>query len=408
MKNAIAKLVAAAGIATLATAQVAQSCHGSNSDLCYSLNIPETTSSSGTGDIFFQIRAPTTYSWVALGQGSRMRGANMFVIYASEDGNVTLSPRLGVGNVMPLYNEAAKVELLGGTGIENGMMTANVRCSSCNTWEGGSMSFQNSSASWIWSALSGDALNSNDPSESISYHNQADNFNWDFSQARGGSAVNPFVASDGTSTAPTAQSSTPMKSSSKSRTTTLIMAHGFMAAIAWIIIFPIGGIIIRVLNFRGLVWVHAGIQALGWLLFVAAVGLGLHNAIKLDLLSTRHIILGLVVFCLFALQPVFGLLHHLRFKKTGSRGIWSYIHIWIGRVAIVLAMINGGLGLADARTFYRRWSIVYGVIAGVFGLAYIASIVFGEAKRSKKIKSAQSSDVADSDRDASVGSKSRQ
>lgn len=68
-----------------------------------------------------------------------MRGANMFVIYASEDGNVTLSPRLGVGNVMPLYNEAAKVELLGGTGIENGMMTANVRCSSCNTWEGGSM-----------------------------------------------------------------------------------------------------------------------------------------------------------------------------------------------------------------------------------------------------------------------------
>jgi hypothetical protein len=68
-----------------------------------------------------------------------MTGANIFVIYASPDGNVTLSPRLGVGNVQPLYNEAADVELLEGSGIADGMMTANVRCGSCNSWEGGSM-----------------------------------------------------------------------------------------------------------------------------------------------------------------------------------------------------------------------------------------------------------------------------
>lgn len=69
-----------------------------------------------------------------------MRGANIFVIYANADGtNVTLSPRLGVGNVMPLYNEAANVELLGGSGIANGMMTANVKCSSCSSWSGGEM-----------------------------------------------------------------------------------------------------------------------------------------------------------------------------------------------------------------------------------------------------------------------------
>ena len=57
-----------------------------------------------------------------------MKGANIFMIYSDENGNVTLSPRLGEGNFMPNYNSAAQVSLLGGSGITNGTMTANVRC----------------------------------------------------------------------------------------------------------------------------------------------------------------------------------------------------------------------------------------------------------------------------------------
>lgn len=264
--------------------------------------------------------------------------------------------------------------------------------------------FQSSSASWIYAALSGDPINSNDVTERISYHNENDVFNWDFSQAKGGSAVNPFLATDGTTSTPTSSTTTQASSSSEKRTTMLILIHAFLASIAWLIIFPLGGILIRLFNFSGVVWVHAGLQALGWLVFIAAVGLGIYNAIDLGFLSTRHVILGLVVFCLFALQPLFGLLHHLRFKKTGARGIWSFIHIWIGRVAIILAMVNGGLGLADAKTWRPKWTIAYSVVAGVFGLAYIASIVFGETRRAKKIESERS----DSDRDASLGSESKQ
>jgi hypothetical protein len=178
-----------------------------------------------------------------------------------------------------------------------------------------------------------------------------------------------------------------------------------LAAIAWIIIFPLGGIIIRLFSFKGLVFVHAGIQALGWLVFIAAFGLGLYNAINLDYVSTRHVILGLVVFALFVFQPMLGLLHHLRFRKTGARGIFSFIHIWIGRVAIILGMINGGLGLADARTWRPNWVIAYSVIAGVFGVTYIASIVFGETRRAKRMETTRRSGVADSD--VSVGSESK-
>ena len=58
-----------------------------------------------------------------------MEGANIFIVYADSSGtNVTLSPRLGKGEVQPLLNSAAQVYLLDGSGIANGSMTANVRC----------------------------------------------------------------------------------------------------------------------------------------------------------------------------------------------------------------------------------------------------------------------------------------
>ena len=60
-----------------------------------------------------------------------MAGANIFMIYSDSTGqNITLSPRLGVGHVEPDYDSAAQVTLLDGTGIANGLMTANVRCMS--------------------------------------------------------------------------------------------------------------------------------------------------------------------------------------------------------------------------------------------------------------------------------------
>lgn len=60
-----------------------------------------------------------------------MDGANIFMIYADSDKkNVTLSPRLGTGEVQPLHEngEDATVTLLSGSGISGGMMTANVKC----------------------------------------------------------------------------------------------------------------------------------------------------------------------------------------------------------------------------------------------------------------------------------------
>jgi hypothetical protein len=68
-------------------------------------------------------------SWIGLGQGEQMSGANIFMIYADAAGtNVTLSPRLGTGNQQPNSDTTAEATLLDGSGISNNMMVANVRC----------------------------------------------------------------------------------------------------------------------------------------------------------------------------------------------------------------------------------------------------------------------------------------
>ena len=112
-----------------AVAQIAQYCPTESGGVCYRLNVPEQTASTGNGDIFFQIQGPSTKSWIAVGQGTGMAGADIFVVYADASGkNVTLSPRLGKGHVQPLFNSKAQAFLIGGSGISNGLMTANIRC----------------------------------------------------------------------------------------------------------------------------------------------------------------------------------------------------------------------------------------------------------------------------------------
>lgn len=102
--------------------------------MCFAFNVPEVSASDGTGNIYFQISGPTAMSWIGLGQGAEMKGANIFVVYANAAGtNVTLSPRLGLGHTMPKSNKTAEVSLLGGSGISDGVMTANVKCKHFST-----------------------------------------------------------------------------------------------------------------------------------------------------------------------------------------------------------------------------------------------------------------------------------
>lgn len=334
-----------------------------------------------------------------------MSGSNIFVVYTSANGkNVTVSPRLGTGYAEPQHDTNAQIQVLAGSGVSNGVMTANVKCSNCNSWSGGSMDFSGSSASWIYGYKSGSQLKSDDPGASIRQHDQSDSFKWELSKAKGGDDVNPFVSNAAATTRASAgtgaATATSMSSGgvttdtgsatfgnssdggSASKTDTLITAHGVLASLAFVALFPIGSILIRIASFTGLIWVHAVFQLVAYGIYIVAFGMGVYLATELNYMSNHHPVIGIVLLVVLLTQPITGFIHHRLFKKNGSRTGTSYMHLWIGRGAILLGIINGGLGLQLAEEGNTA-KIAYAVVAAIIGVVYVACAVMGEMKRKK-------------------------
>lgn len=178
---------------------------------------------------------------------------------------------------------------------------------------------------------------------------------------------------------------------------TIISAHAICATLAFAFLFPVGGIMIRLASFRGLWLVHGLFQIFAYILFIAAAGLGLFMVHEIPpqahVWSYAHPIIGLVLLAVLFFQPWSGLLHHLGFKRDPRRGFFSYAHIWIGRIAIILGIINGGLGLQLSR-FYGIVPASNGVVAGysvgaaIMFLLYFFSIVVGETRRRRARRAA--------------------
>jgi hypothetical protein len=157
-------------------------------------------------------------------------------------------------------------------------------------------------------------------------------------------------------------------------------AHACMMSIVFLILYPLGAISLHLplppflKNIRIVPSVHAPIQILGLAMMIGAMGLGIDIARELDFFSgsvPAHVVIGLLATSMIILiQPAMGILQHLHFRKTGGQSIYGYIHRWNGRVAIILGMINQGLGfqLAGIGTVVHTHSLIRNfVILGVAG-----------------------------------------
>lgn len=58
-----------------------------------------------------------------------------------------------------------------------------------------------------------------------------------------------------------------------------VITHGTVMGLAFAFLMPLGAILIRVASFRGLIWVHAGIQAFAYVLAWVGLGLGIYIAV---------------------------------------------------------------------------------------------------------------------------------
>lgn len=176
----------------------------------------------------------------------------------------------------------------------------------------------------------------------------------------------------------------------------ILIAHGVLASLAFVIFFPLGSILIRLGSFRGLWLIHGLFQIFAYVIYVVAFGIGIYivRNVPVDILNNYHPVIGITVFALLFFQPFLGLMHHFQYKKLKRRTLWSYGHLWLGRIAITLGMINGGLGMFLATETGRfeptRGQIIaYGVVAGLMWVAWVAASVTGERRRNRSRKVAE-------------------
>lgn len=78
---------------------------------------------------------------------------------------------------------------------------------------------------------------------------------------------------------------TALRGGPPANTTKMLIAHGVLASLAFVIFFPAGAIAIRLASFPGVVWFHAVFQAFAYLVYIAAFGLGVYLANGMNLVS---------------------------------------------------------------------------------------------------------------------------
>jgi anaerobic C4-dicarboxylate transporter len=72
-----------------------------------------------------------------------------------------------------------------------------------------------------------------------------------------------------------------------------------------------------------------------------------------------------------------GVFQHFLYRKKGGRTPVSHIHIWFGRIVLICAAVNGGLGLklAAMTASNKAGQIAFGVIAGVMAVFYALTVL---------------------------------
>ncbi|OQE34668.1 hypothetical protein PENCOP_c016G00436 [Penicillium coprophilum] len=357
--------------ASSALAQV-QSFHPQEHDeITYSFNVPNNTAKSNSGPIYFQMNSTRQVQWFAIGQGRQMAGANMFVVYTSGN-NVTVSPRSGVGEIQPLYNKDAQVTVLNGSGVHDGVITANIRCDTCLKWNGGTENVNSSSSPWIWAIKYGESLNSRNLSEDIKHHDDHGVMIIDLQRATGGSSSNPFAQLDRVSISPSEED--PQYAAFRNTIRKKKTAHAVLMILAFVVMFPFFALGLHIFPSRWTVKIHGTFQHLTLAVAIAGLGVGVSMARQIELIDTYHTILGIIIVASLALfQPAMGMLQHIFFRKTGRKGPFAFMHRWFGRFIMILGIINVGLGFKLAQG-PRGAVITTCVVASIIAMVYIVIV----------------------------------
>lgn len=138
------------------------------------------------------------------------------------------------------------------------------------------MMFNDENSDWIFAYKTGPAIKSDNVSAPIVFHDKYGPTNIDLTKAVGGGSLNPFATSGSTSgSGTTGGASGDTKSGTKPPLvfTKVLMAHAILLPLAFIVFYPLGAMAIRLVRFKGLVWLHASWMIFTYLMVLCGMGL---------------------------------------------------------------------------------------------------------------------------------------
>ncbi|MCJ1444132.1 MAG: hypothetical protein MMC23_004633 [Stictis urceolatum] len=321
-------------------------------DFCFTLASFQNVSTNAH-DVY--IRASSRFSnrmgWVAFGTGEIMDSAMMFVFYPGEaDDDIVVSLRTTFAHAPPtLAGSGPDYRILEVSHREDYFDIALI-CYDCQNWDGNSLDVQSTKQSFIFSSQPHQRMQSADPSKALQLHADYASFTIDMQAAQfAGPPEPPSLLDNGRKTV-----GIDLSDSEGPKWRTI---HGLLMVLAFTLLMP-GGVACLRSGVSVAFAAHWMIQLAGTLVALSAAVLAVMSS-RINLLKLErsalgaHSSLGAMIVVSLLAQPIFGYIHHIRFRKYGRTWVSSF-HSWLGRVLLASAWINTMLGLygGGVRTFY--------------------------------------------------------
>ncbi|KAF1809343.1 CBD9-like protein [Eremomyces bilateralis CBS 781.70] len=330
-----------------------------------------------SGDLYFRLSAPAVYSWFAIGTGSRMKGSLMFIIYSSANKTgITVSPRRAYGNSEPIYDSSIQLDIIHpdpgqahANGISGDQYFLTAHCKSCLRVPDPWIDLTKKDQSWIFAlGVPGSryAMNTDDKSAPLRRHDSFGSFTMDMVAASTQSDDDVDIPPLGT-----APQGAQMVGSLHEDFNQASWAHGSIMCVAFLIVFPMGIIAVRIME---RVKLHMWLQGFGLFLSLCGMSVGIYLTPLFNRSKhfSAHQIIGVIVMAFLFTQFAIGFLHHRKFMRTEQTTPLIKIHkLALGPVTLLLGLANAGLGFAFAQNSF--YLIPYIVILVLVALVFAAT-----------------------------------
>lgn len=363
-------------------------------------------------DIFLSLSVTrdSALGWTAVGTGSLMAGALMFIVYGDPDaGEVPIlsirtveghnQPRLvtkrNMGGADLRVVQAQWMRTTPSAEHEQYALSTSYRpqsarfsvvCYSCERWPGTPIVPVAASQPWIWAWNDQQRFDVHSFDATLDMHaHGAGHGGWGHfyvdmarSLAQPGDylpsfpPLRPNVVAVGASNTPIGVAGITAEVVAgtwrKLRATApLQRAHGILMASSFLLLFPAGVLTLRGGSRRAFTY-HWLLQGLATLCLLAGAGLGFmlvrahghgegsqahskrhdENSASMVAVFTAHTWLGGTLVAVVLLQPALGWWHHVVFVRRRARTWVSYAHIWLGRTEMVGGCVNLLMGMSLA------------------------------------------------------------